>query len=206
MTSPSSAAQAPEPAYQLTSEEVLQLLAESAVAREAKPLPRNAQLAGPPPRTASHPKAGDMGVESSGYVNPYASPKPAISSTRKLPETGDLISLLFSFKGRIPRRTYLGILLVVNLCTLSVRVITYPLEVSESAGLSDLRLFILCVTCALAMFISLAAQAKRWHDRNKSAWWVLFPLVPYVGVVWWFIECCCLRGSEGDNDYGADPT
>ena len=52
---------------------------------------------------------------------------------------------------------------------------------------------------------ALAVGAKRWHDRGKSAWWVLLALVPVVGQIWTLIECGCLKGSEGENRYGPDP-
>ena len=81
---------------------------------------------------------------------------------------------------------------------------------------------------------SIAVGAKRLHDRNKSAWYLLlFYFVPGVlaaaGVligefvedstvmatvltllavalmVWAFVELGCLRGTVGANPYGPDP-
>ena len=76
-------------------------------------------------------------------------------------------------------------------------------------------------------WVSLALGAKRLHDRNKSAWWlVLFYVAPgvasgigdqmeYLGfvlhlvafaiTVWAFVELGCLRGTVGPNQYGPDP-
>ena len=57
-----------------------------------------------------------------------------------------------------------------------------------------------------AIWISLALQVKRWHDRGKSGWWVLLGCIPYSGAIWSFIELGCLRGTDGPNEYGHDPT
>ena len=46
---------------------------------------------------------------------------------------------------------------------------------------------------------------KRWHDRNKSGWWVLFALVPIVGSIWVLVETGFPRGTTGSNNFGADP-
>ncbi len=57
----------------------------------------------------------------------------------------------------------------------------------------------------LAVFIpGLAVQVRRFHDQDKSGWFVLFNLVPYVGgfVVLVFM---CLRGTSGPNRFGDDP-
>ena len=58
----------------------------------------------------------------------------------------------------------------------------------------------------LLIWISLAVQIKRWHDRDKSGWWVLINLIPLIGAIWAFVETGCLRGTVGPNAYGPDPT
>ncbi|MCA0244275.1 MAG: DUF805 domain-containing protein [Proteobacteria bacterium] len=50
-----------------------------------------------------------------------------------------------------------------------------------------------------------AVSAKRWHDRDRSAWWVLLLLLPVVGVVWLLADNGFVRGSEGPNRYGPPP-
>jgi uncharacterized membrane protein YhaH (DUF805 family) len=59
---------------------------------------------------------------------------------------------------------------------------------------------------SIALFwVSLAVAVKRWHDRGKSAWWILIVFVPVVGGIWYLIECGFLEGTSGANRYGADP-
>ena len=51
----------------------------------------------------------------------------------------------------------------------------------------------------------ICVAGKRWHDRGKSAWWMLISIVPIVGLIWVFVENGCLRGAVGPNAYGPDP-
>jgi len=46
---------------------------------------------------------------------------------------------------------------------------------------------------------------KRYHDRDKSGWWVLIIFLPVIGALWYLIECGFLRGTDGNNAYGPDP-
>lgn len=47
---------------------------------------------------------------------------------------------------------------------------------------------------------------KRFHDRDKSGWWVLIGLVPIIGGFWFLIELGMLRGTEGQNQFGPPVT
>ncbi len=57
----------------------------------------------------------------------------------------------------------------------------------------------------LFLYPALAVYTKRWHDRDKSGWWTLILFVPFVGAIWFFVECGFLRGTEGANRFGPDP-
>jgi uncharacterized membrane protein YhaH (DUF805 family) len=88
-------------------------------------------------------------------------------------------------------------------------------------------LFILILAYIPLLWIGLALGAKRLHDRNKSAWWlVIFWIVPAIlqgigehidGIgliftlgglalsIWGLVEIGFLRGTVGPNQYGPDP-
>jgi len=56
-----------------------------------------------------------------------------------------------------------------------------------------------------AIFIpNLAVQVRRFHDQNRSGWFVLLNLIPYLGsfVVLVFM---LLPGTTGPNRFGSDP-
>ncbi len=56
-----------------------------------------------------------------------------------------------------------------------------------------------------ALYPSICVLARRWHDRGKSGWWTLIALVPIIGAIWILVECGCLPGTSGPNQYGPDP-
>ncbi len=61
------------------------------------------------------------------------------------------------------------------------------------------------ILMALLIWPSICIYAKRFHDRDKSGWWMLIGLVPIIGSIWLLIECGLLRGTEGPNRFGPDP-
>jgi uncharacterized membrane protein YhaH (DUF805 family) len=120
-------------------------------------------------------------------------------------------SLLFSFQGRINRAKFwlvhvvmwVVVLVVFGAILGSAAVSSDPQAALQSVGV--VGGLILLVVYVLALWIGLAIAAKRWHDRNKSAWWILIVFVPAVGGLWYLIECGFLRGTTGPNKFGPDP-
>nr|WP_228290666.1 MULTISPECIES: DUF805 domain-containing protein [unclassified Pseudoalteromonas] len=106
--------------------------------------------------------------------------------------------ILFSFKGRIPRKTYwysfLGIIVASFVFMFVVALLTGGNETAISV--------ITLIFYIPLMWVSLAVQVKRWHDRNKSGWWVLIGLVPLIGGIWALIENGFLAGDEAENRFG----
>ena len=112
--------------------------------------------------------------------------------------SGPLWRLLLDPRGRIARRTWwlygvalpigMGFLLHVLLGIARVR-----LDTAENA------------VNMLMLWPTVAVSAKRWHDRDQSAWWVLVVLVPVVGWLWALWCNGVLRGTAGTNRFGPDP-
>jgi len=110
--------------------------------------------------------------------------------------------ILWSFNGRIPRRQYWaanGIWLAFIFTGSLLSGILDSMEPTFS-------LIIIVLGIIPMVWSGLAIQTKRWHDRGKSGTWNLIGMIPYIGGMWTFIECGCLRGTEGTNQYGGDPT
>lgn len=55
-----------------------------------------------------------------------------------------------------------------------------------------------------ALVPSFAAQARRLHDAEKSAWWLLLHLIPLAGLAV-VIVCALLEPTPGPNKYGDVP-
>jgi uncharacterized membrane protein YhaH (DUF805 family) len=49
-----------------------------------------------------------------------------------------------------------------------------------------------------------SAQVTRLHDREHSAWWLLFFLLPFAGSIVLLVQMC-LPGDPGPNAYGPPP-
>jgi uncharacterized membrane protein YhaH (DUF805 family) len=139
-----------------------------------------------------------------------------------------MTQLLFSFRGRLNRKPYW----MTVIATMAIIVLLLLLALSmireyrfEFAAFTVVILLILYIPL---VWIGLAIGAKRLHDRDKSAWWLLvFYLLPgilstagnemgdvgfillhiisFAISVWAFVELGCLRGTPGPNRYGPDP-
>jgi len=133
--------------------------------------------------------------------------------------------LLFSFRGRINRaKFWLGTLIQLGVTgTLIV--------VAIAADFPSLFVWVVVSVSLAAFYSALAVGAKRLHDRDKSAWWVLLlyvlpnaldrvasrpPIADTPGGwilflvslalwIWALVELGCLRGTIGQNSYGPDP-
>ncbi|TAL82180.1 MAG: DUF805 domain-containing protein [Beijerinckiaceae bacterium] len=55
------------------------------------------------------------------------------------------------------------------------------------------------------LYPSINLGIKRFHDRDKSGWWLLILFVPILGAIWYFVEAGCLPGTIGPNRFGPDP-
>ncbi|MEN8040981.1 MAG: DUF805 domain-containing protein [Actinomycetota bacterium] len=114
----------------------------------------------------------------------------------------DWQDLFFSFDGRINRgKFWAGIGMMWLLALIVGGIIGFGLfAVSKALGW-----IVFIVVYAAALWIGLALSVKRWHDRDKSGWWILIGLVPIIGGLWALIETGFLPGTDGNNQYGPDP-
>lgn len=51
---------------------------------------------------------------------------------------------------------------------------------------------------------SIALHVRRFHDQNRSGWFYLLAIIPYLGGLIVFIFMC-LDGTPGINRFGDDP-
>ncbi|ELV8554652.1 DUF805 domain-containing protein [Vibrio fluvialis] len=136
-------------------------------------------------------------------------------------------TLLFSFQGRIRRQTYW----IWNVCYYLAIVSVIVLLNRWLPGLAP---YVLPLFMLLILVPDLAVTAKRWHDRDKSSWWLLLNVPLVIGRMtvpigeasmtttpnvldtgislaallcgsWILIECGFLAGSDGDNRFGKAP-
>jgi uncharacterized membrane protein YhaH (DUF805 family) len=147
-------------------------------------------------------------------------PKSAHKSTARKKTSGSILPSLFSFEGRIPRKTAWGIMFILWVISLPKTIYDWnkaaPMrdfisgsgitlaELEEASKWGAFDSIWLIITLPL-LWIGLATAAKRLHDRDKSFWWCLVGIIPVLGGIWVFIQLYCLRGTDGPNRFGSDP-
>ncbi len=113
----------------------------------------------------------------------------------------------FNFNGRARRREYWIFVLMnsaigVVLSTLENLLSLFFLTVI--AG-TLVKIGILTLLFNLAILIpSIAVGIRRMHDVGKSGWWLLIPIIPIIGWIW-FLVLTIKDSDPNENDYGINP-
>ncbi len=126
--------------------------------------------------------------------------------------------LFTSFEGRTNRQPFwLSLLALVVIEWVVMFVVAMVLGTSMMAGIDPnlppdqaaamvtKNMIPIGIVSLLFLYPALAVYTKRWHDRDKSGWWTLIIFVPFIGAIWWLVECGFLRGTDGANRFGPDP-
>ena len=106
------------------------------------------------------------------------------------------------FSGRTRRKEYWMFLLGVVIVAIVLGIIEGIVGLSGMVGgvYGPLTLIF-----ALAIIIpGIAVQVRRFHDQDKSGWFVLLSLIPFVGGII-VLVFMCLEGTKGPNRFGPDP-
>ncbi|TDF38165.1 DUF805 domain-containing protein [Alteromonadaceae bacterium M269] len=133
--------------------------------------------------------------------NAYSSPESELLNPNAQIATYTISEILFSFQGRIRRKTYwLSILSLTLGYGIFIFLVAF---IGALIGLTEAVLSVVTMVLYIPLFwASLAIAAKRWHDRNKSAWWILIGIIPIIGAIWAFVENGFLQGDIESNNYG----
>jgi uncharacterized membrane protein YhaH (DUF805 family) len=111
------------------------------------------------------------------------------------------------FSGRSRRKEYwmftLGIIIVSVVLSLLL-VGGMDFNNGGFGAMGGLSLGILIVFTLAILIPALAVQVRRFHDQDKSGWFVLLNFLPYVGGII-VLVMMCLEGTRGPNRFGPDP-
>jgi uncharacterized membrane protein YhaH (DUF805 family) len=112
----------------------------------------------------------------------------------------DYQQFYFSAEGRVNRQQWWLRLI------LPILVIMLVLHLIDSIlGTYDAELKVGILTGIFSLFTvipGIIVYIKRFHDRDKSGWWVLIGIIPILGALWLLIELGFLAGTPGSNRYG----
>jgi MFS family permease len=105
---------------------------------------------------------------------------------------------LFSFSGRMPAAGFVGITSMIIFLGLFVYFLSRMFP-----GLDQTSAWILYgIAAAGAVFVSLAAQCRRWHDLGKPGWYVALNLVPGIGTLISLFILATRPGDANTNQFG----
>jgi uncharacterized membrane protein YhaH (DUF805 family) len=139
-----------------------------------------------------------------------------------------LSQLLFSFQGRLNRKSYWMTAIAITVLIIVLMLIALGFAVEREFGTAIAVAALIIILYIPLLWIGLAIGAKRLHDREKSAWWLLLfyaapsvlsgaanrmddigggvlHLASFAIAVWAIVELGFLRGTPGPNSYGPDP-
>lgn len=137
-------------------------------------------------------------------TTPVENDTETVETSQVVAERMTLGDILFSFEGRLSRSDYwrrafpilLPIGILVNI------IMFFEFEATGSQGPFSIILGL------ISLWPSLAVLIKRLHDRDRSGWFILTILIPFLNIVfgiWLIIEVWFLEGTEGENRFGPKP-
>lgn len=109
----------------------------------------------------------------------------------------DVLKKYAIFSGRARRKEYWMFVLwnaVIGL------ILTFPIVLTKNTALA----FVAIIYFLAVLVPYLALLARRIHDINLTAWWMLVGIIPSVGQIVIFVFSV-IPGTPGDNNYGPDP-
>jgi nitrate/nitrite transporter NarK len=128
---------------------------------------------------------------------------------------------LFAFKGRIPRASFWGTLILAVILTAFILLMTTLIVVPKgmiyvsgesvkqvaekffvAPNTSPYILAFRLIWLAGMAWIAIALQIKRWHDLGKTGWLTLLNLVPVAGTLISLFILGFSKSASGHNQYG----
>ena len=112
-----------------------------------------------------------------------------------------LLSMLFSFRGRLSLAMFWILGLAINFVFFSTETIFLSLMESESPLVAATAM----AMAVLFVWVYFAMVSKRLHDIGWPGWLAILTLLPAVGQVFALLAVGCSPGTRGPNRYGVDP-
>lgn len=109
-----------------------------------------------------------------------------------------MLDFFFSIRGRVPRRTWWAWKAILVLASIGM--------VFLFRKGPPIATWLFCPLYGFAVWFSLALDIKRFHDRDKSGWWIFIRFIPVVGSLWALVELGFLPGTPWNNRFGRRPS
>ena len=78
-------------------------------------------------------------------------------------------------------------------------------NIRERDDVNVLLFIALAIVALIIWLIGLSLSVRRWHDLNKSGWWILVNIIPIIGWIYSLVMLGFMPGDQGHNSYGPPP-
>lgn len=106
----------------------------------------------------------------------------------------DALKNYAKFSGRATRKEFWMFALFNFIVSIIVSIVASIIRFDSLSGLY----------CLAVLIPNLAIMARRLHDTDRSAWWILINLIPVIGQIVIFIFML-LPSKQGQNSYDTNP-
>ncbi len=152
------------------------------------------------------PSFGSAPTNGSGFAGNAAFNDSQYEEPSKLPADGGFFYWAFMpfrkfgvFSGRARRKEYWLFTLFNLIIGFSLGFIAVGLDLDPEIADGLVGLY-----CLIVIIPSWAAGVRRLHDTNRSGWWLLISMIPFIGSLV-LLLFSVQDGTDGENEYGVDP-
>ena len=117
----------------------------------------------------------------------------------------------FSFNGRLNRKPYICRGIAATFISIALAFLLFfiftgfpPSRQYKYPEYVWLHVTLFILIFVLTIWVGFSLGVRRCHDMDKSGWWLLLGLIPYINVAWG-LYLIFKRGTIGQNKYGDDP-
>jgi uncharacterized membrane protein YhaH (DUF805 family) len=112
------------------------------------------------------------------------------------------MEILYSFQGRIGRKTYwAGICILITMLSIVSFIVVVVTQPTSNESYTIIGVLVSCPF----LVGSLALSVKRLHDLGYSGWMMVLNIIPVLGI-WLDAVLGFRKGIKGRNNYGGEPT
>ncbi len=118
-------------------------------------------------------------------------------------EDKKILTQFFSFKGRFNRSSFWLYFLLFSLLS-EISLVFTEWGFSEFNTPGYIKGLFYLIRVLVFGWIGFSINVKRCHDRNRSGWFILASLIPFVNI-WYLIDIGIMGGTKGVNRFGPEP-
>lgn len=105
---------------------------------------------------------------------------------------------LLKFDGRIRRMGWW-------IAGIATGIVSTIVENIRDSDVSIIVTLVFGIIAIIFWLIGISLSVRRFHDLNKSGWWLLINLIPFIGWLITFVMLGFMPGDQKSNNFGPPP-